>query len=85
MSGYASAIPWAKAIVDYVALTNIYVDFLRGVIDTRAVIYLISLTSNKKLMHENANTPFQKWFSIVATVIIVIAATAALATAFIKY
>ena len=44
VSGYASAIPWAKAIVDYVALTNIYVDFLRGVIDTRAVIYLISLT-----------------------------------------
>lgn len=43
-SGYAANIPWAKAIVDYVALTNIYVDFLRGVIDTRAVIYLVSLT-----------------------------------------
>ena len=43
-SGYAANIPWAKAIVDYVALTTIYVDFLRGVIDTRAVIYLVSLT-----------------------------------------
>lgn len=35
---------WAKPIVDYVSLTNIYVDFLSGVIDTRAVIFLVSLT-----------------------------------------
>ena len=46
------------------------------------LFYLISLTSSKKLMRENANSPFQKWFSIVATIIIVIAAVGALVTAF---
>jgi Mn2+/Fe2+ NRAMP family transporter len=35
--------------------------------------FLIRLTSDKKVMGEYANTPFQKYFSILATVVILIA------------
>jgi Mn2+/Fe2+ NRAMP family transporter len=37
--------------------------------------YLIKLTSDKKLMGEFVNTPFQKYFSILCTIVIVIAST----------
>lgn len=38
-------VEWAKGLINYVSLTNIYVDFLRGVIDTKAVIFLLSITA----------------------------------------
>ncbi|NTV35592.1 MAG: divalent metal cation transporter [Anaerolineaceae bacterium] len=41
--------------------------------------YLISLASNRKIMKEHANTKFQKYFSIVCTVLIFIASMSALA------
>ncbi len=45
LSGVAQSVAWAKDIVNYVALTNVYVDFLRGLLDTREIIFLISLTA----------------------------------------
>jgi Mn2+/Fe2+ NRAMP family transporter len=44
--------------------------------------YLISLTSNKKLMGEYANNRFQKYFTIAATVAIAIASVITLAAIF---
>jgi ABC-2 type transport system permease protein len=44
-AGAVQNVPWAKAIVNHVSFTNIYVDFLRGVIDTKAVVFLVSLTA----------------------------------------
>jgi Mn2+/Fe2+ NRAMP family transporter len=41
--------------------------------------YLIKLTSDKKLMKEHVNNKFQKYFSIIATIIIFIASIATLA------
>lgn len=46
--------------------------------------YLISLTSNKKIMKEHANKPFQKYFAIVCTVLIFFASVAAVTATFIK-
>ncbi len=43
--------------------------------------YLISLTSSKELMREYVNTAFQKWFTIIGTVVIFIASIATLAAA----
>jgi Mn2+/Fe2+ NRAMP family transporter len=36
--------------------------------------YLIRLASNRRIMHEHVNTPFQKWFAIVCSGLIFIAA-----------
>jgi Mn2+/Fe2+ NRAMP family transporter len=46
------------------------------------LIYVISLTSNKKLMGEHANSPFQKRFAITSAIIIAVAAVAAFFIAF---
>jgi Mn2+/Fe2+ NRAMP family transporter len=43
-------------------------------------IYLIKLTSDKKIMGEFANNPFQKWFAIICTVVILIASVGTMAT-----
>jgi Mn2+/Fe2+ NRAMP family transporter len=43
--------------------------------------YLITLTNNKQIMREYVNTMFQKWFTIIATVVIFIASIATLAAA----
>jgi Mn2+/Fe2+ NRAMP family transporter len=48
------------------------------------LIFLIRLTSNKKLMKEHVNSSFQKWFSIIATCVIVIAATGAMFILFVN-
>ncbi len=44
--------------------------------------YLISLTSNKKLMGEYANNAFQKYFTVVATVVITVASAITLGATF---
>jgi len=38
-------VEWAKGLLGYISLTNLYVDFLRGVIDTKAVVFLASITA----------------------------------------
>jgi Mn2+/Fe2+ NRAMP family transporter len=43
--------------------------------------FLIKLTSNKAIMGEFANTPFQRYFAIVCTILIVIASLGAVAIA----
>jgi Mn2+/Fe2+ NRAMP family transporter len=43
--------------------------------------YLIGLASNPKIMKENVNTPFQRYFSIICTVIIFLASMVAIAAA----
>jgi NRAMP (natural resistance-associated macrophage protein)-like metal ion transporter len=47
--------------------------------------YLITLTSNKNLMQNFVNKPFQKYFAIVASGFIVIASAFTLIAAFIKF
>jgi Mn2+/Fe2+ NRAMP family transporter len=44
--------------------------------------YLIRLTSDRELMGEFANNPFQKWFSIFCSVVIVIASVFTVASIF---
>jgi Mn2+/Fe2+ NRAMP family transporter len=44
--------------------------------------FLIRLTNDRSLMGEAANTPFQKYFAIVATIVIVVASVLALVVAF---
>jgi Mn2+/Fe2+ NRAMP family transporter len=44
--------------------------------------YLIKLTSDPNLMGEFVNNPFQKWFSIACSVVIVIASIFTVATIF---
>ena len=46
--------------------------------------YLITLTSNKKLMGPYANRPFQKYFTIAATILITIASVSTLIAVFFK-
>jgi len=46
--------------------------------------YLIKLTSDKQLMKEHVNNKFQRYFSIIATVIIFIASIATLAILLVK-
>jgi Mn2+/Fe2+ NRAMP family transporter len=41
------------------------------------LIFLIRLTSSRKLMGEHTNSRFQKWFAIISTIIIAVAAVAA--------
>lgn len=43
--GLVQNVEWARGIVNYVSLTNVYGDFLRGVVDTRAIVFLVSLTA----------------------------------------
>lgn len=43
--------------------------------------YLITLTNSKEVMKEYVNTAFQKWFSIVGSIVIFIASIATLAAA----
>ncbi len=47
--------------------------------------YLIRFTNDRKLMGEFVNNAFQKYFSVVCTIIIAIASLFTLATLFIKY
>ncbi len=47
--------------------------------------YLIRLTSSKSLMGKYSNTPFQKWFTILGSVVIFIASVGALAAIFFKF
>lgn len=47
--------------------------------------YLISLTSNKKLMGEYTNNTFQKYFTIGATVVISLASVFTLAATFLQF
>jgi Mn2+/Fe2+ NRAMP family transporter len=47
--------------------------------------YLITLTSNKKLMGKYANNPFQKYFAIAATIVITIASVSTLVAVFFKF
>lgn len=47
--------------------------------------YLISLTSNKKLMGEYTNNTFQKYFTIAATVVISLASVFTLAATFLQF
>jgi Mn2+/Fe2+ NRAMP family transporter len=44
--------------------------------------YLIKLTSDRSLMGDYANNPFQKWFAIVCSVVIVIASVFTVASIF---
>jgi manganese transport protein len=44
--------------------------------------FLIKLTSDDKLMGEFVNNPFQKWFAIICSVVIVIASIFTVATLF---
>jgi len=46
--------------------------------------YLITLTSNKKLMGQYVNKPFQKYFAIAATIVITIASVSTLIAVFFK-
>ncbi len=46
--------------------------------------YLIKLTSNHKLMGKYINSPFQKWFAIIGSVVIFIASVLALSAVFFK-
>jgi len=48
-------------------------------------LYLIRMTSDKKLMKKHVNSPFQKYFSIVCTVIIVMASVFAVLAAVLKW
>jgi Mn2+/Fe2+ NRAMP family transporter len=45
--------------------------------------YLIKLSSSTVLMKEYVNTKFQKYFSIIATVVIIVASVLTLVTTFI--
>jgi Mn2+/Fe2+ NRAMP family transporter len=47
--------------------------------------YLIKLTNNRQLMGEFANNPFQKWFAVICTVVIMIASAFTVASIFIKF
>jgi Mn2+/Fe2+ NRAMP family transporter len=47
--------------------------------------YLISLTSNRKLMGKYANNTFQKYFTIGATVVISLASVLTLAATFVQF
>jgi len=47
--------------------------------------YLISLSSNPRIMKEHVNKPFQKYFAIVGTVLIFIASIASLSAVFLKF
>jgi Mn2+/Fe2+ NRAMP family transporter len=47
--------------------------------------YLIRLTNNKQIMKEHVNNAFQKYFAIVATIIIIIASIFAVATAIFNF
>jgi Mn2+/Fe2+ NRAMP family transporter len=47
--------------------------------------YLIKLTSNKELMKEHVNNKFQKYATIIATIIIFLASIATIALIFIKF
>jgi len=47
--------------------------------------FLIKLTNNKGLMKGYANNKFQRYFSVVGTIVIVIASVATLVTAFVKF
>ncbi len=49
------------------------------------LFYLISLTSSRRLMKEHTNTPFQKWFAIIATCVIVVAALGAIITSLVQF
>jgi len=47
--------------------------------------YLISLSSNPRIMKEHVNKPFQKYFAIVGTVLIFIASIASLSAVFLNF
>jgi Mn2+/Fe2+ NRAMP family transporter len=44
--------------------------------------YLIKLTSDRELMGDFTNNPFQKWFAIACSVVIVIASIFTVASIF---
>jgi Mn2+/Fe2+ NRAMP family transporter len=46
--------------------------------------YLIRLTSNTQLMGKYANSPFQRWFAVIGSVLIFIASALTLVATFIK-
>jgi Mn2+/Fe2+ NRAMP family transporter len=47
--------------------------------------YLITLTSNRKLMGQYVNKPFQKYFAMAATIVITIASAFTLAAVFFRF
>jgi Mn2+/Fe2+ NRAMP family transporter len=47
--------------------------------------YLIKLTSNPTLMGKYINSPFQKWFAIIGSIVIVIASALAISAVFFKF
>jgi Mn2+/Fe2+ NRAMP family transporter len=47
--------------------------------------YLLKLTNNRQLMGRFANNPFQKWFAIVCTIVIVIASFFTVAASIFKF
>ena len=59
----------------------IYTQTLNAMTLPLVFYFLINLTSNKGLMKEYANNAFQKYFAIIATVIIVVASVMTLVTA----
>jgi len=56
----------------------IYTQTLNAMTLPLVFYFLIKLTNDKKLMREHANNGFQKYFSIVATIIIIIASVGTL-------
>jgi Mn2+/Fe2+ NRAMP family transporter len=46
--------------------------------------YLIKLTNDRNLMGDFANNPFQKWFAITCTIVIIIASVFTVLATFIK-
>jgi Mn2+/Fe2+ NRAMP family transporter len=63
----------------------IYTQSLNAMTLPLVFYFLINLTSNKGLMKEYANNTFQKYFAIIATVIIVVASVMTLVTTIFKH
>ena len=63
----------------------IFTQILNATILPLVFYYLVKLTNNKLLMGKYVNNGFQKWFTIIGSIVIFIASLATVAATFIKF
>lgn len=85
--GLQLLVAMAVAIFSQVSLFQIAVltQTINAIALPLVFFYLIRLTNDQQLMGEFANNPFQKWFAIVCTIVIVIASAFTVAASFFKF
>ncbi len=84
--GFQLFIATIIAVIPGVSLFNLVIitQIINAVTLPLIFYYLLKLTDSKNLMREYVNTSFQKWFTIIGSVVIFIASLATLAATFFK-